>query len=71
MRGASFSVTRRLVRGWMLRGHVTVSDWTWDLGPDFVRYDDPTNLDSPFGRYFRPNIALDQTTGTALALVRR
>jgi hypothetical protein len=28
----------------MLRGNATWSDWRWHLGPEFRRYDDPTNL---------------------------
>lgn len=34
---------KRLANRWMSRGHVTWHDWTWRLGPDFVRFDDPTN----------------------------
>ncbi|MEP7009708.1 MAG: carboxypeptidase regulatory-like domain-containing protein [Acidobacteriota bacterium] len=42
--GLSLGLTKRLSRGWMLRGNATWSDWRWRTGPEFRRYDDPTNL---------------------------
>lgn len=43
-RGLSLGLTKRLSHGWMLRGNATWSDWRWRTGPEFRRYDDPTNL---------------------------
>jgi len=42
-RGATLRVERRLDERWMLRAHLTVSDWRWRLGPEFRLYDDPTD----------------------------
>lgn len=42
--GLSLGLTKRLSRGWMLRGNATWSDWRWRTGPEFRRYDDPTDL---------------------------
>jgi uncharacterized protein YegL len=42
-RGLSLTWERRLADGWMTRGHLTWQDWTWHLGPGFLRTDDPTN----------------------------
>lgn len=42
--GLTLSLTKRLSHGWMLRGNATWSDWRWRTGPEFRRYDDPTNL---------------------------
>ncbi len=43
-RGLSLGLNKRLSHGWMLRGNVTWSDWRWRVGPEFRRYDDPTDL---------------------------
>ncbi|MEM7583374.1 MAG: carboxypeptidase regulatory-like domain-containing protein [Acidobacteriota bacterium] len=37
-------LTRHLAGQWLLRGHVTFSDWRWRLGGEFSDFDDPTNL---------------------------
>jgi len=42
--GATLSFTRRLASRWSARGHFTYSDWDWKIGPEFKRYDDPTNV---------------------------
>jgi hypothetical protein len=42
--GATLSLTKRLSDRWMLRGHVSYADWTWNIGPEFRRYDDPTDV---------------------------
>jgi len=34
---------RRLARGLALRSHFTWSDWTWQVGDQFLRFDDPTD----------------------------
>ena len=40
----TLSMIRHLSGRWMLRGHVTASDWRWRLGSEFVDFDDPTNV---------------------------
>lgn len=42
--GLSIGLNKRLSHGWMLRGNATWSDWRWRTGPEFRRYDDPTDL---------------------------
>jgi hypothetical protein len=42
-RGATLRLERRLDDRWMLRAHLTLSDWKWRLGPQFRLYDDPTD----------------------------
>jgi Ca-activated chloride channel family protein len=42
-RGLTLEWHKRLFNSWMARGHATWHDWTWGLGPDFERFDDPTN----------------------------
>jgi hypothetical protein len=42
--GATLSLTKRMSERWMLRGHLTYSDWTWSIGPEFRRFDDPTDV---------------------------
>jgi catechol 2,3-dioxygenase-like lactoylglutathione lyase family enzyme len=41
--GATLSLTKRLANRWSARGNVTWSDWEWDIGPEFRKYDDPTD----------------------------
>ncbi|HEY2289862.1 MAG TPA: hypothetical protein VGM86_04085, partial [Thermoanaerobaculia bacterium] len=41
--GATLSLTKRLANRWSFRGYITYSDWTWQVGPQFRRYDDPTD----------------------------
>ena len=41
--GATLSLTKRLANNWSFRGHVTYNDWTWKIGPQFRRFDDPTD----------------------------
>src|SRR6185369_16129306 len=41
--GLSLTWERRLADGWMTRGHLTWQDWTWHVGPGFLRADDPTD----------------------------
>lgn len=41
--GLSLTATKRLSNKWMLRSHFTYYDWTWNLGNEFVGFDDPTN----------------------------
>lgn len=41
--GASVNFTKRLANQWMLRGHLTWTDWTWDISDEFFRHDDPTD----------------------------
>ncbi len=42
-RGATLRLERRLDEVWMLRAHLTLSDWRWRMGPQFLRHDDPTD----------------------------
>jgi len=42
-RGLTFEWRKRLTNRWMTRGHYTWQDWTWNLGPAFASFDDPTN----------------------------
>ncbi|MGH9362142.1 MAG: hypothetical protein ACRD2T_09510, partial [Thermoanaerobaculia bacterium] len=41
--GLSANFTKRLANRWSARGHVTWSDWEWDIGPQSILHDDPTN----------------------------
>ncbi|HEX4954909.1 MAG TPA: TonB-dependent receptor [Thermoanaerobaculia bacterium] len=40
--GYSLTAHKRLAQGWMLRAHVTYSDWTWDVADSEL--EDPTRL---------------------------
>jgi hypothetical protein len=46
-RGLSLAAERPWDARWSLRGNLTVADWKWQVGPEFVRHDDPT--DGTFG----------------------
>ncbi|MEM1177086.1 MAG: TonB-dependent receptor [Acidobacteriota bacterium] len=39
----TFGFSRRLSRGFMVRGHATWSDWSWRISNLFTAFDDPTN----------------------------
>ena len=41
--GASLDWEKRLADRWMTRGRLSWQSWTWRLGPNFRRFDDPTN----------------------------
>lgn len=41
--GLSLAFERRLADRWMARGHVTWSDWTWNVPASFAAIDDPTD----------------------------
>jgi hypothetical protein len=41
--GGTLSFTKRLVNRWSFRGHVTYNDWKWQIGPQYRKYDDPTD----------------------------
>ncbi len=41
--GLTANFTKRLANRWSARGHVTWSDWEWDVGPNSLLHDDPTN----------------------------
>ncbi len=41
--GLTLSLTKRLSKRWRLAGHFTWNDWSWDIGPGFWRFDDPTD----------------------------
>ncbi len=42
-RGATLRAERRMDDRWMMRAHLTLADWQWKVGPEFRRYDDPTD----------------------------
>lgn len=42
--GYTVAATKRLSNKWMFRGHVTVYDWEWDIGEEFRRFDNPTDV---------------------------
>ncbi|MEM1178560.1 MAG: TonB-dependent receptor [Acidobacteriota bacterium] len=50
--GISAGVTKRLSNRWMLRAHFTYYDWEWDIGPEFRRFDNPTNAVNDNGGFF-------------------
>ncbi|HEX4496839.1 MAG TPA: TonB-dependent receptor [Thermoanaerobaculia bacterium] len=41
--GATLSLNKRLSNNWGFQGHFTYNDWTWQIGPNFKKYDDPTD----------------------------
>ncbi len=41
--GATLSLTKRLANNWSFRGHFTYADWNWVIGPEFKKYDNPTD----------------------------
>jgi hypothetical protein len=43
-RGVTVSFDKRLRNRWSLRGNATYNDWKWKPGPDFRRFDDPTDV---------------------------
>jgi hypothetical protein len=40
--GATLEWRQRLARRWTMLGHLTWQDWTWQIGPNYRRYADPT-----------------------------
>jgi hypothetical protein len=49
-RGVTLTLNKRLANRWSFRGHATFADWDWKLGPEFRKYDDPTDtLTDPLG----------------------
>ena len=41
--GITVNATKRLSNRWRLSGHFTWADWDWKTGPEFRRFDDPTD----------------------------
>jgi hypothetical protein len=41
--GATLGFTKRMANRWSLRGHFTYNDWDWKIGPQYRKYDDPTD----------------------------
>ena len=41
--GLTASFAKRLANRWSARGHLTWNDWEWNLGPQTILHDDPTN----------------------------
>lgn len=49
-RGITVNFNKRLANRWSLRGHVNWADWDWKIGPEFQRFDDPTDtIGDPLG----------------------
>jgi hypothetical protein len=46
-KGVEFTATKRMSNRWMLRGNVSLNDWTQQVGAD--TYADPTRLRNAFG----------------------
>jgi hypothetical protein len=42
--GATLGFNKRLANRWSLRGNFTWADWKWNIGKNFKRFDDPTNV---------------------------
>ncbi len=42
-RGVTLTFTKRMANRWSMHGHVNYADWNWKLGPEFERFDDPTD----------------------------
>ncbi len=61
---STLSLVRHLAGGWMLRARATLSDSSWRLGDDFVRYDDPTDLVATAGD---AGVSLADTSGDVVA----
>jgi hypothetical protein len=62
--GLSLNASRRLADGWMLRGHVTWSDWSWIVGEEFRQFDDPTDAAISFDGDLVSNV---DTSGDVVA----
>lgn len=41
--GVTLNLNKRLANQWSLRGHLTVSDWDWKIGPEYLRFADPSD----------------------------
>ncbi len=41
--GITANFTKRLSNRWSARGHLTWNDWKWNIGPESLLHDDPTN----------------------------
>jgi hypothetical protein len=42
--GVTLHFDKRLANQWEFNGHFTYSDWKWHIGPQYLRYADPTAL---------------------------
>lgn len=47
--GISLTAEKRMSGRWSARGYLNWYDWTWKTGPEFRRYNDPTNEDNASG----------------------
>ncbi|MES1245669.1 MAG: TonB-dependent receptor [Acidobacteriota bacterium] len=62
--GVSLSLTKRLSNRWMMRGHFTYADWNWNIGPEFRKYDDPTDvLSDSLGYADGDDVYFDRSSG--------
>ncbi|MEM1204352.1 MAG: TonB-dependent receptor [Acidobacteriota bacterium] len=50
--GFTVAGTKRLSNKWMMRAHFTYYDWEWDIGPEFRRFDDPTDVQNSNANFF-------------------
>jgi len=42
--GGTITFTKRLANHWLAHAHFTLSDWKWHIGPQFLFYQNPTNV---------------------------
>ncbi|HMB53392.1 MAG TPA: hypothetical protein VKU40_08750, partial [Thermoanaerobaculia bacterium] len=47
--GLTLSFEKRMTDRWSARGYLNWYDWEWSIGPQFRRYDDPTNVQNESG----------------------
>lgn len=57
--GYTMALNKRLSNKWMLRAHFTYYDWTWDIGDEFRRFDDPTDVYNDNGDFHEWNVDND------------
>jgi hypothetical protein len=43
-KGITLFINKRLANRWSARGNFTYADWSWKIGPQYKRYDDPTDV---------------------------
>jgi len=43
-KGVTLFVNKRLANRWSARGNFTYADWNWDIGPEYRRFADPTDV---------------------------
>ncbi len=64
-RGVTVTFDKRLANRWSLSGNATWNDWKWKIGPQFRRFDDPTNVISDANGYSDdPGVYFEQSGGS-------